>query len=190
MTDLWRVTTVFTGLPGLPGTNTLHANTTEQSASDFKTLVGEFWHTILTNDDSGSSGMASPLVATTLGQFDVIDSDTGQVTGTANAGDDVINNGNGTSEVLPYATQGLIRLVTTLFIGGRQLRGRIHIPGLTEDHSTNGVPNSSTLGVWNAAATTLSESSLAVYSPSKHQWADGGSGGAWNKFAVLRSRRD
>jgi hypothetical protein len=35
-------------------------------------------------------------------------------------------------DALPYATQGLLRLGTAAFIGGRRVQGRQFIPGLTE----------------------------------------------------------
>jgi hypothetical protein len=139
---------------------------------------------------SASGGLATGLVSTTLGAVELIDSTTGQPTGVADGGPDVVTGGNGEGERLPFATQGLCRLRTNTFFGGRELRGRLYIPGLTEDHSDAGVPNANFKTKVQDALTLLGESALAVYSPTKHQWATVGATSVWSQWAVLRSRRD
>lgn len=190
MSDIWRCTTEFTGIAGLPGYNTLYANSTEGSASDFVTLVGEFWTRLCNGFGSSSGGLQSGLVATTRGLMDVVDSDTGHNTGTVSGGSDVISNGNGTGTPLPRQCQGLISVKTASYFGGRLLRGRLFIPCVTTDHSTGAVPSTTWLGQVQTQANLLAESALIIYSPSKHQWASVSSMTPWNKWAVLRSRRD
>lgn len=190
MSDLYRVTTVFTGPQGMPGTHTIHGQASIQSANDFITLVGEFWGRLMGGFGSGSSGLATGLTSTTLGTCDVIDSSTGQITGTDGDGSDIVHTGNGTAEPLPHFVQGLAQVQTVLFINGRRLRGRFFIPGITEQQSTNGAPDATWRGQVQDELDLLVESAWAVYSPTHHEFASANSTSTWSQFATLRSRRD
>jgi len=98
------------------------------------------------------------------------------------------------TEKLPPATQGLIEWRTGFFVGGREIRGRTFIPGLSNSSSAaNGVPTSTWLTLAAAASTAIigwTSSDFVVYSPTKHQKALVTAGQPWNEWAVLRSRRD
>lgn len=190
MSTIWRCTTEFTGIAGLPGYNTVYASSTTGSASDFVTLVGEFWARLTSGFGSSSGGLQAGLIATTRGLMDEVDSDTGSTIGTVDGGSDVVNTANGTSTPLPRQCQGLVSIKTATYFGGRLLRGRLFIPGVTADQSTGPVPSTVWLGQVQTEANLLLESAFIIYSPSKHQWASASSATPWNKWAVLRSRRD
>jgi hypothetical protein len=48
--------------------------------------------------------------------------------------------GTAAGETLPWASQGLVRWRTGVYVAGRELRGRTFIPGWTEASSGGGVP--------------------------------------------------
>lgn len=190
MSTLWRVTTEFTGISGLPGYNTLYFNNTEQSASDVLAAVSQFWGRLCSGFGSSSGGLQSGMVATVRGIFEEVDSDTGQATGTTTAGSDQVLTANGTGTPLPRQCQGLVSIKTATYFGGRLLRGRLFIPCVTADHATGPVPSATWLGQVQTEADLLLQTAMVIYSPSKHQWASCSSAAVWNKWAVLRSRRD
>lgn len=100
--------------------------------------------------------------------------------------------------VLPPSNQGLIRLTTGNVENGRLVRGRIFIPGPCEINSTlAGAPEASYITGANAAAQLLVDDASAAWVVWHRPVS--GSGGSmngvtsvstWNKWAVLRSRRD
>lgn len=102
--------------------------------------------------------------------------------------------GSGTGEPLPPTTQGLIRLRTAGFVGGREIRGRIFIPGYVEARNSSvGTPDSTAINQMNngiAALLAAANSDLVVYSPTHHTSVPVLSANAWGQWAVLRSRRD
>lgn len=101
-----------------------------------------------------------------------------------------------TNEPMSLATQGLIRWRTTTFAGGRRLRGRTFVPGVTEDSSVTGSPNAAYMGRLEGMGDILMDSAtyphggLVVYSRTHGLAAAVSTNSAWNEFAVLRSRRD
>lgn len=99
------------------------------------------------------------------------------------------------AELLPWATQGLIRWRTGFFVNGRELRGRTFVPGLTEDFNVGGVPGGTLVtGIASAINTYVTTSTAAgdpvVYSPTHKVAAIMTTGNFWTQWAVLRSRRD
>jgi len=84
--------------------------------------------------------------------------------------------GTGTGDILPAATQGLIRWRTGAYvIGGstrpvsREIRGRTFVPAMCEANNTAGLPSGALLTAFNTAATALvsdAATHLAVYSKS------------------------
>jgi hypothetical protein len=124
-------------------------------------------------------------------------SDSFAVTATAGTGT------NGATQ-LPFTTQGLIRLRTGVFVNGRELKGRLFIPGPSQTSNANGAPTSTYVSTLNSAATNLMGATgpdWAVYSrpfegsvrdpnPRLGQAASLSSATCWSKWAVLRSRRD
>jgi len=193
-----RVRTVFTGVAGAPFYNNLYfdAPDTLAGAQGAVDLVDTAWTTL-------TSIMAGSLFGTTEADVPVIDIPSGQMIGSYATSPGVIDP-TSAAEPLPWATQGLVRLSTADFINGRQVRGRIYVPGLTEASQSTGQPNSSTIAsLANMAAVLVASTAadLFIYSRPHPDPDDpdvtidgvaslvtGGSG--WDQFAVLRSRRD
>lgn len=125
-------------------------------------------------------------------EVDVVDPNTGQVTGVLTAA--ALNvSGTNAGDLLPLATQWLCRWRTDDFVGGREVRGRTFIPGPTRNGALNGQPTTAAIAALNAANATLvgdSAAGFAVWSRKLLSAHDVSSGSAWSKFAVLRSRRD
>lgn len=106
------------------------------------------------------------------------------------------------SQPLSFATQGLIRLLTPTFVGSRRVRGRMFVPGLTEDSTQGGKPDVTFMSNVNAALATwfgTIDPSAPLVVWSRPITGAGGRPGTqhevdavtiWDQFAVLRSRRD
>lgn len=105
-----------------------------------------------------------------------------------------------TGEVLPLATQGLVHMHTGTYRNGREIRGRVFIPGPTElNNSFQGLPMTLWTDTLQAAADVFiadADAGWSVWSrPSTPEASDGlivpiTSAEAWANWAVLRSRRD
>jgi hypothetical protein len=201
---LARIRTVFLGVAGTPWYSNLYffndgGTSIAASATGW---VGTFWQTIDNNMVSGLTWATDPEVPTfneTTGKITKVDA----VTPTTGAG-------SGIGEALPYQTQMLVRLITSAFVNGRRVRGRIFVPGLLEVDNAAAVPAASTRTLVNNATTTLitsSASTLAVWSrPYSALDKDGnpipgktprlgsqhavGTSQVWTQWSVLRSRRD
>lgn len=189
-TELRKITAVWTGLSGLPGTTTMYFDADALELGDLLTGLDEFWTGIVTMGGTGSQGLQSGLTITLENEIPIIEISSGHVVDYQAISESHSYAGNGTAEPLPPATQMLIEWKTTSVAGTRRLRGRTFLGGLTEDHSTNGAPASTHMSTVQALADSLSAESMAIFSPT-HNVADGPSAVVvWNRFAVLRSRRD
>lgn len=183
MSHIKRVSTLWTGLSGLPGTSTLYFHENGDTAADQVTAMVAFWNSLKTYIKSGA-------VLTVNSVVEVVESDTGLVVGLDDTGAGAAVSGTSAGDRLPPATQALVQWRTGTFFGGRELRGRTFIGALTENENASGLPSSTLTSAITSAAGTLAGVALAVYSPSKHVWASVSSGQAWGEWAVLRSRRD
>lgn len=106
--------------------------------------------------------------------------------------------GTESNEVLPLASQGLLHLRTGAYRDGREVRGRLFLPGAGEtSNNFDGTPSATYHSVIDAAAAVLVADASAgwcVWSRPK----DSGIGlmfpilqaNLWAQWAVLRSRRD
>jgi hypothetical protein len=101
--------------------------------------------------------------------------------------------GTNDTDLLPSMNQGLLQLRTGVYVEGRELRGRIFLPGWGENKSTAGRPSVSTLNDWVASANAellgALDATIVVYSLTHKVFAPVIAITAWNEFAVLRSRR-
>lgn len=100
--------------------------------------------------------------------------------------------GTNSDDVLPQATQLLVRWRTGQFIDGRELRGRTFIPGYVQGASSAaGEVATTTQGTVNTAAATLvGNSDFGIWSPTNAVFATATSGICWTEWAVQRGRRD
>jgi hypothetical protein len=168
----------------MPAFNTLYGDSAVSSADDFITIVGDFWTTYAANH------LNDGCTFTTFGVCTVVDPTTGQPTGTAGSGPDISATGSAHGDPIPYSSQGLGQIHTGVYVNGRELRGRIFLPGATEDDSVDGKPATGYVSDVAAQLVTLSSSALCVYSPTHHMFASNSTTACWNQWAVLRSRRD
>lgn len=100
--------------------------------------------------------------------------------------------GTDAGDTLPTATQGLLRLTTGQYVGGRQIRGRLFLPGPTETSSTGGVPVPTYLNTALAAGLGLvndGATQLVCWSRKNGAAFPVTSASIWQQWAVLRSRR-
>jgi len=184
MATLWRVRTAITGGGGGNQVSTQFFETTAGSAQDAADSVRAFWSD------------AAALIANNY-QFQVepvvyeIDSTTGQATGTVSTSTAAVTGGS-TAVMLPNATQGLVRYHTGVFTAGRELIGKIFVPGPVQDYNNDGLPSSSYKSTLTTAGSNLGNSGppdMVIYSRTHHVYAPAGLATVWNEWAILRSRR-
>lgn len=196
-----RVRTVFTGVAGAPYYNNLYFENVNdlsdaQAAVD---LVDSAWSTL-------NSVLAGALIGNIESEVPIIDIPSGNITLVWATTGGVVDP-TSAAEPLPWASQGLLRLSTNTFLGGRRVRGRVFIPGFTEAAQDAGIPSATTqTAIANMGATLIAptEPTLVVYSRPRPADPDADppvaardgfasvveGTTAWNKWAVLRSRRD
>ena len=182
-----RIRSITTGVAGSPFYTNMYFESTPGSdvPQDWITAVVAFW-------DDLDLYVSSLLDVVVEGDIAVIDTATGQQT-TAYSATPGGHSFSDSGEILPLATQGLIRWETSGFSNGRRIRGRTFVPGPTETRSDAGAPNGAYQTALASAASQLvatAPTPLMVWSPTglTAEPVDGSS--AWSKWAVLRSRRD
>jgi hypothetical protein len=184
MSNLKRINVLYTGFAGLPGTNTLYAHENGISAADQVAAVLAFYTGLASAFRSGLHIAVDSVV-------EIVDSTNGQTTGLDDTGAGGTVTGSNSGALLPPSTQLLVRWRTGVFFSGRELRGRTFLPYFTENDNSSGAPSSGLVAsVQTAAQTMADDANLAVFSPTKFQWADVSAAQVWNEWAVLRSRRD
>lgn len=181
-----RVRTVFSGVQGAPWLSTAYFSgaDTQTGANAAVAAIGAFWGTLDNRIDSRVTWATQVEVS----QLDVAGNLTGSFTTTPQTG-----TGGGAGAPAPIATQGLIVWRTGTFIGGRELKGKTFVPGVTTSDITNGLPNATYLANLNAAAATLNAVTapdLVIWSRKNSSTSTVSSGTAGVQFAVMRSRRD
>lgn len=179
-----RIRTVATGVAGSPWYVNMHfAGEGGPSAADEVAAVVAFWQQV--------AGFLDNAVTYQV-QSDVVqlDSATGQQTGIVVTPGGA-RQGTDASPALPPANQGLIRLTSNAFFGGRRIRGRIFVPGVTSgSQDANGKPSADFRLAMQQGATYLVQNGLSIYSPTNRVVAVVSGVSTWTEFAVLRSRRD
>lgn len=184
MTNLFRVQPVWTGGPGLPGTNTLYGSEGDVAVTDMRTELEAFYGVWCDNHCSDDITVTIPSTG------DIIDHDTGGLVGVWTSGSPIVIPGTQSTERLALADQVLVSLLTDSIFGGRRLRGRIFLPGGTQGANDNGVVDPGVISSMYDAAQTCFVDDFAVYSPTNTEWATVTATSIWDQFAVLRSRRD
>jgi hypothetical protein len=188
-TEMLRVTMMFTGVPGSPWFNITHwlGNDTAAGAQLAVDHVNQFYLAIGTLIDNA-------VTWTSGGTVEVIDPATGTLTGTFSVVP-ATGGGASTALALPQATQGVVQLRTGSFKNGREIRGRIFVPGLTVDAlATSGDLTTGAQSTLAGAANALQ----AWDAPALSVWSRAAPSQAVSvestavplEFAVLRSRRD
>jgi len=184
-----RVRTVFTGITGSPWVNTLNfggpAQTGNQTDADAAVAAtGVFWSAV-------DAHMNTAVQWTTLPDVLFLGDD--GIAAAAYATTPQTGSGGAADSILPLTSQALVRTLTSVFIGGRQIRGRIFVPGLTEAANLTGQLVAGVQSAIATAAQTLNSVAtppLAVWSKANGTVTPVSAVSVWSQFAVLRSRRD
>ena len=120
-----------------------------------------------------------------------IDSTNGQPTASASVTSSPVS-GADSIDPLPGNVNGVVRLSTPLFVAGRQLQGRLWVPGPTENNNTNGKPTSTYQSFILAAVVdniVTPANGLVIFSRTHHTFDAVTSASIWNQWGSLRSRR-
>lgn len=182
-----RVRFEFTGPTGAPWLSTMNfQGTTSTNAQDAADAVRTFWLAFQGSIVDTAKGSVLPEVL-------IINDLTGEPEGLFNItpGDPITFTASNT--MLPRQTQLLIRWRTGVYSGGREIRGRTFVPGLTEVNNDIGVPSSGIKSTAQTAAAALiadADSSLGVYSKTHGALAVVSAASVWAEWATLRTRRD
>lgn len=149
MTDTYRARAVLTinGVASLITTYWSTSNPTPDAATATEALarVRAMFNSAAAQIPSGST-----LTFDTAVQ--IIDSATGTLVNAATGTSPAAVTFTGAGDPLPAQTQGLARFTTSNFLRGRNVKGRMFIPGPGEGaNGTNGQPNSAYTTAWNTA---------------------------------------
>lgn len=183
---MYRVRTVFTGVAGSPYYSNLYFTQEGGTAAQARAAVNTFW-------EANKALITSNLKWSIENEVPLVDQVSGDVVGVDSDATSYVSQGTRSDTPIPYSNQVLARLRTGVYLGGKEIRGRIFIPGFTQiSQNSDGVIGSAAAGV----ATNLNalianaNAQLVVWAKSKGTYAVVNSGSVWNQFAVLRSRRD
>lgn len=188
MAILRRVRSVATGVAGTPWYTNLYFTWVTGTTQAHIDVVRDWWTNL-------AGSLDNSVLWTVEGDCSLVDDTTGQVTGIESATARTVN-GTSATAALPPATQILLNTFTSTFVGGRQLRGKIYVPGLVASTSdANGAPVAATKTLVLAQGNLLISASstpgpLRVWSKKNGMSAVVNAVSTPSKFAVLRSRRD
>lgn len=197
MAAIRRIQVVWEGLPGSPYLSTFHFSSASAGGVALAAAVNTFLGAI-------KSMVMPPLIPQVQADQLIIDEETGGLLDVESIPPAAGPSSTGSGEVLPYATQGVLKLGTDTVVAGRRLQGRLFIPAPSEMQST-GVP----LAAYQTAITNAGNG-LITSSAAAGPWcvwsrpvkAGGevppraGTSGvvtsavAWGKWGVQRRRRD
>lgn len=185
----YQVTVEFSGPTGTPWFNRMYFDEAGGTAQQAAAAAGAFWGAVdaLIRDD---------VTWTTGTEVEELNVATG-VLSSVNAITAVTGTGGDTTTDMATVLQGLVSWRTGTIVGGRELRGRTFIPGLTQNVNTAGLLSTAAQTAWQTAANNLiadANSNFVIW----HRPVNGSGGGAASvasasvtrKFSVMRSRRD
>lgn len=195
-----RVRTAWTGLVQGGGLSTHYfTQVTGTTAEDLQAVVQTFWSTC-------APQITNECQFRVLGEMDVIDPATGDLVETMSATDGATTAGTSTEDNQPPATQTLLRLRTGAVVAGRRLQGRLFIPGPPRNGTGDTtVPTTASRTAYQTAAADLITATTGIgpwvvwsrpveaggtVTPRAGSTAAVINGSVWDKYAVLRSRRD
>ena len=181
---MYRIRTIWTGPVGTPYLSTHYFNEGAGTAQQAADAVAAFWGAVDNFVNSACVWRVDNAVYT-------VNSGSGLATGISTVVGGT-GTGSGAGDMLPLASQGVVQWRTGTFVGGREIRGRTFIPGISETYSVNAPTSTVIAGVNTAAANLIADANsiLDIYSKVGHTETAVAAGTMWNQFAVLRSRRD
>lgn len=185
-TTMYRCEVTVTGVAGGPnylvGYFDAAGGTALQASQDWFTFCS-----------AAATSIPSGVIVALNNVVTLVDPVSGSPTGTVGVSPASIT-GTSTADFLPRYVQGLVRWRTGEYIGGREIRGRTNIPLRPESINTAaGTPDPAFLTSQDTKAAALiasATSTLVVWSKKNGSWSIVTSGGTWNQWSVLRSRRD
>jgi hypothetical protein len=182
MTTLNQIRVLLTLPGGRLGTNTLYVPNDEALELARENLA-QFY------DDYLTGNVADDFHATIPNLGEQIDSTTGVVSGFWDSGDVIQKDGTDTSNFVTDVSQVLLQMRTGFVVGGRELRGRLFLPGLRVTASSVGNVDTTVADQIADSANENLNDTFAVFSRTHHAWATIHSCTVWSEFASLRSRR-
>lgn len=185
MVSMRRYRVVHLGIGGAPYLSTHWFSGTQGTESDCRQAALGFW------TDSAAERIAG-VASTGDTVVDIIESEDGSLIGSTPVSDWTVT-ATGTGEVLPLATQGLLRLDTGVIVGGRRIRGHLYLPAPTEADSDDGGPAAAYRTTYESAwADNMDDAPISpvVWSRVNGAMVTIQQGAVWDNWAVLRSRRD
>jgi len=183
---MWRVRTHITGGAGGDGLSTMYFDGTGGlTAANAAVAVHTFWQTLQNHISNNLALQVDPLV------YDINEA-TGHPVGVTSVSVAAVP-GNASTDEAPWSAQGLIEWHTGNFLNGREIQGKTFIPGVTIGDNVVGAPGSGYVTALTAAGAALVadvNTSFQVYSRRNSAGIQVTAAAGWNKWAVLRSRRD
>src|SRR5450759_2336518 len=122
-----RVRDALSGWDGGRGLMTFYFTTALQNADAASRVAGAV-RTLLFSPISSS--WPTGVSAQVSGDVDILDASSGDVTGTLSVAAPAVVPGVGGSSKAPSAVAALVTLTTSVFLGGRRVRGRIYVSPL------------------------------------------------------------
>jgi hypothetical protein len=187
MTSIVRIRAIVTGVAGSPAYMTFYFNGDGSAAEADNDAVGVFMAQVDASMSTSANWRTDSVAA-------LIDSTNGSILSLISV---TPNTGTGSdgSSLLPPATQLLLQWRTGVFQDGREIRGRLNIPYLTEgSNDAGGVASASlTSNVQDAAddlVAGVGSDQLVVWSRKSGAVPNVDTATVSNIWAVLRSRRD
>lgn len=186
VTTIRRVQVVWGGVEGSPFYTNLYFDAGVGGVEDVQGATSTFMNAL-------SASVATPVTWAVSPEVQLIDTATGMIISVAIASVSGSGGGSRSVEALPPATQGLIRLRTGVYTGGREIRGRLFVPQVPGTFNVDGKPSSDyIIDVQDAYDLMIADvdATPVVWSPSQGVAEPVVVASVWDEFAVLRSRRD
>lgn len=208
MADLYRVDTLISGAAvSGGGIQQFYFDVGGGAPADCVDAVKTFWTSAGAQIATGTQFIVQGLVAqVTAEDGDIV---------VMHPGTNQTVNASGSGTIAPPEVQGVLRLRTGAYEDGREIRGRVFLPGVPAAAVSSGAPHPDYVtAMQNAGAALVADADcvLVVYRRERLAYAGVGSPGipgyrpphdhrdgsyaavtttqCWNKFGVLRSRRD
>lgn len=159
--------------------------TTQTEADDAVTALTTFWNSVSSELQCGGTAITGESVR-------LVDEASGQTIGdlTGTPGSVALTGG---LQPVTLVSQARLNLLTGVFVGGTQIRGKMFIPGISETRSDSGAPSATVLANLRTAALALMNNASTVwgvYSRTHRQFETITGISTYSQFSVLRSRRD
>lgn len=178
-----RMQVVSTGYLGAPGYNTFYSTGSSLAAAE--ELAGAVSDYFTALQDNFSSTTAYSF----FGEVEAFNPASGQTTG-IEVVDTWVRNGTGGTDELPGGTALVVQYRTGIYLNGREVRGRHYLSGLGAIADGDGEVVSSALTDIATAGAILIAAEGGVYSPTNGIVAQIVAVTGWNRFGLIRSRRD